>query len=244
MLRRLRRNFGISAPRVSVRTHISWYWRLAATAVLLALALALAGWMYDTGSSFAGFNRRESNRELSDLRARIGLLQEESGRLREVVSASESKLQMERAARQALGEQVRQLGAENGRLREDLAIFENLAGGEAKAPGIEIPRLQIEPELTKGAYRYRMLLAILGLPKDKEFRGQLQFFVTALQNGKTVILPIPAHGQPDIQKYQVSFKRFQRVEGVIQVPVGAVVKEVEARLVQNGVVVATQRASL
>lgn len=244
MLRHLRGRFGISARRVTVRTHIPWYWRVAATVILLAVALALAGWIYDAGRSFAGFDRRESDQELNDLRARANQLDEEAKRMREAASASESKLQIERTARQELGEQIKTLETDNGRLKEDLAVFENLASGETKIQGFGIHRLQIETDLTKGFYRYRMLLAAQGMARDKEFKGQLQLAVSVLRDGKTVILTIPAPGQPDAQKYLVAFKRFRRIEGTFQVPADTVAKQVEVRLLQDGVVVATQQASL
>ena len=42
MLRHLRGRFGISARRVTVRTHIPWYWRVAATVILLMIVAG--GW--------------------------------------------------------------------------------------------------------------------------------------------------------------------------------------------------------
>ena len=89
----------------------------------------------------------------------------------------------------------------------------------------------------------RMLLAAQGLSRDKEFQGQLQLAVTILRDGKTAILSIPASGQ-DPQKFAVAFKRFKRIEGVFQVPPESVAKQVEVRLLQGGLVVATQQVSL
>ena len=244
MLRRLRGRFGVSAPRVTIRTHIPWYWRFGITAILLTLALALAGWIYDAGRSFAGFDRRQSEQELDDLRTRVDQLDEEAKHMREAASASESKLQIEHTARQGLGEQVKNLETENSKLREDLAIFENLASGETKTQRFGIHRLQVEPELTKGFYRYRMLLAAQGATRDKEFQGQLQLAVTVLRDGKAAILFVPAPGQPDAQKYLVVFKRFRRIEGVFQVPADTVAKQVEVRLLQGGIVIATQHVPL
>ena len=47
--KRFRQRFGISAPRVAVRTHVPWYLRWLLLAVLLAFSVALAAWMYDAG---------------------------------------------------------------------------------------------------------------------------------------------------------------------------------------------------
>ncbi len=244
MLRRLRGRFGISARRVTIRTHIPWYWRLGVTVILLALALALGGWIYDAGRSFAGFDRRESDHELNDLRVRTAQLDEETKHLREAVSASESKLQIERTARQELGDQIKILETNNSALKEDLAVFESFASGETKNHGFGIHRLQIEPGINKGGYHYRMLLAAQGSTHENQFQGQLQLVVTVLRDGKTAMLLIPAPGQPDTQKFLVAFKRFRRVEGEFQVPFDTAAKQVEVRLLQNGIVVATQQISL
>jgi hypothetical protein len=42
----------------------------------------------------------------------------------------------------------------------------------------------------------------------------------------------------------ISFKHFQRIEGVFQVPAGAVVKTVEASMLQGNTTMATQSAVL
>ena len=42
MLRKLRRRFGISAPNVTVKTEIAWYWRWLGLVVAAALVHTLA----------------------------------------------------------------------------------------------------------------------------------------------------------------------------------------------------------
>ena len=59
-MRRLRSRFGISAPKVAVRTHIPWYWRVLATIAVLSISIALAGWVYDAVRKIAGFDKRET----------------------------------------------------------------------------------------------------------------------------------------------------------------------------------------
>ena len=46
-LRRLRQRFGIGAPRVAIRRHIPWYWRVLSGIVLVA-AVAFILWGYET----------------------------------------------------------------------------------------------------------------------------------------------------------------------------------------------------
>lgn len=77
-LRRLRSRFGIAAPRVSVRTHIPWYWRALATISVLSISIALAGWIYDAGRKIAGFDVRETAQEMAILRDRVAELEQEN----------------------------------------------------------------------------------------------------------------------------------------------------------------------
>src|SRR5712691_5997290 len=63
LFKQFRQRFGISAPKMTVQTHVAWYWRWLGMLVFLSLALALAAWMYDAGRRFAGFDRSELQNE-------------------------------------------------------------------------------------------------------------------------------------------------------------------------------------
>ena len=245
MLRRLRGRFGIAAPRMSVRTHVPWYWRALATVVLLAVALALAGWTYDAGRRFAGFDQSESKGEINSLRDKQVALDAELEHLRAVADASDSNLQIERTAAARLSEQVKALEEENIRLKENLAVFENLASGNSKANSISLSRLRIEPDGAPGRYRYRILAARRGTQPNQEFKASLQLQVTVRQGtGPDAIITIPKAGEPEPEKYSVSIRSFRSIEGNFQLPADAKIKRVEARLIHDGAVQATQSVSL
>ena len=74
-LRRLRGRFGISAPRVAIRTHLPWYWRALSIVILSGVSLALAGWIYDAGQRFAGFHQGASEHEIAEMRERLAKLE-------------------------------------------------------------------------------------------------------------------------------------------------------------------------
>lgn len=243
-LRRLRSRFGISAPRVAVRTHIPWYWRALATIAVLSISIALAGWVYDAGRKIAGFDRRETEQEMTSLRDRVDELQQEAAKLRALVNAGESNVQIERTAQQQLVRQVKALEQENGRLKEDLAFFENLASAEGKEAGVTINRLRVEPNGSPGHYRYRLLAAAQGGKKDREFRGSVQLVISLQQEGKSAMMILPEQNDPARQRFNINFKHFQRVDGTFQVPAGARVNSVEARLIQDGVTRASQTVTL
>jgi hypothetical protein len=231
LLKKIRQRFGISAPRMTVSTHVAWYWRMVGMIAVLSCSLALAAWMYDAGRRFAGFDRSEAEHELSQLRESAGKLTEETASLRASVNASESKLQIERAAQTQLGRQVKALEDENARLKEDLAFFENLIPSEHRDNTLLINRFRVERGALPGEFRYRLLL-FQGGRRDKPFQGNLQLLVTLQQDGKDAIITLPEAGAAEA--YKISFKYFQRIEGTFRVAPGARVRIVQVRVFESG----------
>ena len=58
------------------------------------------------------------------------------------------------------------------------------------------------------------------------------------------MIQFPAAGDPAADAYQVSFRYFRRMEGTFRVAADARVQRVEARLIQDGVVKASQNVAL
>lgn len=231
LLKKIRQGFGISAPRMTVTTHVAWYWRMLGIVALLSCSLALAAWIYDAGRRIAGFDRSETEQELSQLRESAGKLNAETASLRASVNASESKLQIERAAQAQLGRQVKVLEDENARLKEDLAFFENLIPSEHRDNTLLINRFRVESGTLPGEFRYRLLL-LQGVRRDKPFQGNMQLLVTLQQDGKGAIITLPEEAAA--QAYKIDFKYFQRVEGTFRVAPGAKVKMVQVRIFETG----------
>ena len=237
MIKSLKRKFGISAPRVAVRPHIPWYLRWLALTVLAALALVLAWGMYDAGRKFAGFDKNELSQELERLSASSARLQQENEALRMRLAGLDRQSQMEIATREDLARQVKALGDENNRLREDLAFFQNLVSGSGKASeGVSVYRFKLERGQMPGEYRYSLLL-VQGGQRPKDFQGSLEFLVNMRQNGTKAVMPLPGDGsRKDKDKaFSVSFKFYQRVQGSFRVPPETVVDGLQVQVFENGV---------
>ncbi len=245
-LKRLRQRFGISAPRVAVRTHLAWYWRALAMIVILSISLALAAWIYDAGRRIAGFDSNESTREIQALRNYVMELDAELTKLRGLAGSGESRLQIEQAALRQLSSQVKLLELENGALKQDLAFFEGLMPSAelGDEPGLKINHLRIESSTTPGEYRYRMLVVNNVGRQAKEVRGSLQLLIKVQQEGKDAMISVPSETEQNPQRFRFDIKHFHRLEGVFSVPQGAIVKSVEARLLQDGAVRAKQSVTL
>ena len=230
LIKRIRGRFGISAPKMTVRTHLAWYWRWLGVVATLAVSLVVAAWLYDAGRRFAGFDRSETEQELSQLRAGVARLEEETRRLRAIADVGESRLRIEQSAQAQLGAQVKSLEEENTRLKEDLAFFENLT---PTADRLSIHRLKVEPDALPGEYRYRFLV-LQGGRRDRGFQGSMQLVVSVQENGRDATLLIPDQASAGDPAYRLQFKYFRRVEGTFRVAPNAKVLSVQARVLEAG----------
>lgn len=231
VLRNLKRRFGIAAPRVAVRTHVPWYWRVLLTGVLLGLVMIIAWGTFDFGRRLAGFHQGLSDRERERLESQVDSLKAENDALRRTLATAERQLQIEVATHESIAQQVQALTGENSTLKEDLAFFQSLmANGE---PGtITINRFRVEPDALPGEYRYR-LLVVQARQRGRDFQGRLQLVVDLEQDGRPSVMTVPADSG-DGGGLRLNFKFFQRIEGTFTVTGGAVVKRVHARVIEQG----------
>jgi len=240
--KRLRQRLSISAPRVTVKTHIGWRMKSLLLVVLVAVAAVSGTWLYEAGARVAGFGENFRS-EVAQLRENNKTLKAQNEQLAAAASAAESRLDIERSTQAQLGNQIMALERENAKLKDDAAFFENLSS-VGPATGLAIKRLQVEKDAVPGQMHYRMLIT-QGGKFDHDFVGEFQLIVTLQQQGKTVIMNLP-NGSPgtDGNAFQMSFRFFKRVEGDFQIPPGASVKQVQARILAKGVVRAQQTVML
>jgi len=239
--RRKRSMSSVSAARMTVRRHVSWPWRLGGVLTVGLAAIALGAGLI-TAFSPTDSGLREilafDSDEINELQRQLAEVTQERDRLRATNNASESRLNIERSALAQLASQIRSLEMDNARLQDDLAFFENLSLS-GTAGGVAIKRLLVEPDEVPGHMRYRILVTQGGKP-DAEFQGALQLIVTLHRGGKAAIINLPSDAAVPQKSYEVRFRRYQRLEGSFSVPEGAMVRQVQARVLQNGAVRAQQ----
>ncbi|MCE1194714.1 MAG: hypothetical protein LWW96_21430 [Acidovorax sp.] len=232
--RLLRRRLTISAPRVAIRSAMPWPVRWMVLAMMLGLCGAVALWAFEFGKSIAGLDRG-SRDELVQLRAEVARLRSEGQEQQTVAHTAESLLVAERAAKESLVAQVRQLEADNRTLREDLGFFEKLIPA-AKTEGLAIRSLQAE---VLGGMQLRwQVLVIQAARNAPEFNGRLELVLAGTQDGKPWTQSQPAASQP------LQVRQYRRVEGVIDLPPNAVVKTVTARVLEGTAVRAMQAMAI
>lgn len=232
---RLRHKFGISAPRLAVRPHVPWYVRWAITLLFVLLAGWMVWWAYDVGLGYAGFYRGQAERELAQLRDQIAALKDENIKLSGQAAAFERQAQIDRAANQETGKQLKVLNETNAGLQEDLAFFQGLSLSGKRDGELTIHRLKIERDALPGEYRCRLLLVQSGQQHAKEFKGRLQLLVSAQHNGKKTVLTLPPErAAAEDAAYQLNFKYYQRVERSFQVPPDMSVESIQVRVFEQG----------
>lgn len=230
----LRRRLTISAPRMKVRSAMPWPLRWASAAIVLGFCGAISLWAFELGKDLAGVDHGDRE-ELSRLRDDVVELRQERDRLQSILNTSGSAMTVERAAQERMVSQIRSLETENRALREDLGFFEKLM----PASGTEAVAIRgLQAEVLSGTQLKWQVLVIQAVKNAPEFRGKLELNFSGTLEGKPWTMQLPGGAQP------LQFKQYRRVEGMVDLPPEAVVKNVSARIIEGAVSRAVQNVSL
>lgn len=232
--RLLRRKLTVSAPRMAVRSALPWPFRWLLGAVVLGFSGALALWAFEFGRDIAGLDR-ESKQELSRMRGEVQALRADLLAAQAVANTSESLLTTERSAQEQLALRIRQLEADNEALRADLGFFERLIPG-ADSGALSIRALQAEP-VSETQWRWQALM-MQATKNAPDFKGSIEITFTGTLGGKPWSKPHAPAPQ------SVLIKGSLRMEGIVDVPRQAMVKNVTARILQGNSVRSVQTFQL
>ncbi len=245
VLPRRRRAPAASTPKLTVSKHIPWPLRVAAYAMVAVLGAGLAIWGWQTVFGNAKQERATLVADLESTRAELLKESSERKRLAAIVNAASSNLKVEQSTVGQLTEQVKNLEGENAKLKADLSYLERLLPSGGHGDMISIRSLEIAPDTVPGQMHYRALV-IQGGREEKSFVGQLQIVMNLLVDGKpqTVVLPDPKAGDAKVpDNLKLNFTRFLKVDGRVEIPVGAVLKSFQLRVLERGAVRAQQVVS-
>ena len=230
---------------MTVRRHVPWPLRLASFAFAAAVGAVGGMWLWRAAFDEAALDRDRIGAEMADLRDRLDDERTQRVRLTDVLVSADSGLRIDQVAAQRREQQLRALEAENAELKADLAYLESLLpAADAQGP-VAIRRFEVEPDAGEpNRMRYRALLMQAGRA-ERLFSGSLQLLVTTMNQGRSRTMTLPDDGPADArERMKLSFRRLLRVEGHFMVPEGAVLKSVQMRVLERGVLRAEQRASL
>jgi hypothetical protein len=230
----LRRRLTISAPRMAVRSAMPWPLRWAGVAIVLGFCASISLWAFEFGKSIAGVDT-DAKEELVRLRADAAKLREERDKAQSVFNTSASLMTAEKAAQESMAARIRTLEAENRALRDDLGFFEKLiptSGG-----GVAIRGLQAE--VLGGTQLKWQVLVIQPVKNAPEFHGKLEMSIGGTLDGKPWMLELPGGGTQPLQ-----FRQYRRIEGMVDLPPQAVVKNVSAKVMEGAATRAVQSVKL
>jgi hypothetical protein len=229
------RHNSVSAPKVTVRSSMSWPVRLVLGFLLMTVAAAAGVAIYEFGRNIGGPDRRELLADVDRLNSQLREVSAERDRNAAQAAAFESELKVEKAAQDQLMQQVNTLEAEQTRLQGDLSFFESLLPAGKGDKGVVIRSFRVQPDPETSQMRYRLLVQQSGKP-DKDFSGAVQLRVNFVQNGRGFTLQIPDPGAvtDSTQGLPLAFRHYQRVEGGFSLPAGAVARSVQVRILAGG----------
>jgi hypothetical protein len=221
--RLLRRRLTISAPSMTVRGALPWPLRWVALALMLGFSAAIGLWAFEFGKSIAGLDK-DAKEELLKLRAEVMQLRQENDKNLSIVNTSGLTLVTEKAEKDKLNAQLKQLEADNRALRDDLGFFEKLTNaGNAESLAIR----SLQAELVAGDQLKWQALVIQPLKNAPEFKGKLELTFSGLLNGKPWTMSLPGGSVP------LQLTQYKRAEGLVNLPPQVIVKAVSAKVLDG-----------
>ena len=170
------------------------------------------------------------------------------------LDAADGELVIERAARQELETELRAVQAEVGRVRDQLAFYEQLLPpgpeGAVDIRGVQIDR-------GGGGLRYKVLLMRSGRNGGTPFAGALRFQATGTLQGETVtveLAPLQVKAESGLvtntgestaaASLALQFDQYQRSQGVLALPEGFVPESVTVSVLEGETVRASRNVKL
>lgn len=233
----LRRRLSITAPRMTVRSHLPWPLRWALAALALGFSAAIALWAFEFGKDIAGLDR-DAKQELGALRDEVQTLRSDREKAQAIANTADSLLKAEKVAQDRLAEQLRQSEAENLVLKEDLGFFEHLL--PAAGPADQGPQIRgFQADAESATRTHFQLLVMMGASAGPGFQGRYDVTLAGTLDGKPWTQAMSGGPQP------LQIRRYLRVEGRVEHPAQAVVKTAQVRVTDSqGRVRVTQLARL
>lgn len=235
--RLLKRRLTISAPSMAIRSSLPWPIKWVVAAVVLGFCAALSLWAFEFGKDLAGIDQGEKE-QLASLQIEVKKLREERDKAQSIANVSGISIATEKATQEKLSQSVKQLEAENQKLRDDLGFFERLIPSTA-TEALAIRGLQAEI-LPSNQLKWQALV-LQSAKNPNEFKGKLDVQVVGTLQGKPWSTGLAGGAMP------FDVKQYRRFDGLIELPAQVVVKSVIVKVVDNspnGAAKATQTLKL
>lgn len=235
------------SSRAVVRVQHPWRgWVIGALFFLLIGGVACMG-AYELGRRSMGPLAQNPDLLAANARLRQQLdeVLAERSRLRASVDTAAAEVSMARAAQDSLGQQVKLAEAEIAQLKEDLGFFESLLPASGDTSGIHVRSFRVSQSVPHARLVHYRLLVMQGGSKafveQPEFKGELQFAISAIRGGKPLTLTLSQSGDRPLPAVRLT--HYQRIEGDLALPPDVEVRAVLVRIMQGGQTRASQSAT-
>jgi hypothetical protein len=231
-IRQFRQHFGVTAPKLSVKTQLSWKWRALGILAVVAIVSGMVWTGFDAGRLLGGFYKSEADERRAQLENEVATLTSENRQMMSKMTRLESEMLMGKGAQDSLTRQALALQTENTQLKEELSYLQQLIAGSTKEGAITLRRATVERD-GPDQLRLRMLVVQGGMNGDP-FVGQLNVALELEEEGRRLHLTLPDDQPETAMALKLNFKYYQRIDLAVRVPAGVTARSLQARVFQAG----------
>lgn len=224
---------------MAVRSAMPWPLRWAVAAIMLGFCAAIALWAFEFGRDIAGLESggqveiQQLRTQLEAMKLEVETAREQRDQAQSIANTAGTLVAAEKASSEQVNAQVKQLEAENRRLRDDLGFFEKLIPADSTDP-VAIRGLQAET-FDNGKIRWQVLV-IQSRKNAPELVGRLEIMLTGIANGK------PWAGAPSATPLKIT--QYGRLVGSLDIPAQVTVKGLTAKVMDGTTIRASQTIKL
>jgi len=211
----------LSSPPPGIRSRVlrltSAQWAAAGVATgLLGLLLWFA---YQRGTASAGLQSVSNAFQRRELMSRIAALEDENGMLNAKVAELEMSRRLDKETYGQVERTLGELQSAMSRQSDDLAFYRSIVSPADGIAGLRIQRFELAPGAKDREFLLRLTL-IQAMRHDNVAAGLVQIALSGLQQEHPTRYTVgELLGRPSA-KMPFSFKYFQTIEQIIELPAG------------------------
>ena len=185
--------------------------------ILFVIFIAVGWLFYWLGSNGYRFPVMTDNIEMAEVRSNLSAADKENRNLRREVARLTRSTQIDMQAAEQVKQTLREKELEILKLTEELVFYRSLLAPEKASVGLEVRDFSLRMAPSDGEYYYDFLLTQSSRSK-RVAKGRVSFAVDGKQEGVMRRLELKDVGAGTIEPIKYSFKYFQRLNGVFELP--------------------------
>lgn len=139
------------------------------------------------------------------------------------LAKSNRDLQIKRKAYEEIAQTLASTSKEVTNLKENVRFYESIIEGDENKQGLQIKTVSLYEDGTAGHYRYKVIIVNGNFGKKKS-KGKLTIELEGMQGQGSELTTIKIPSDKSATGIALSFKYFQRIDGVMIVPDGFIPK--------------------